>query len=150
MPAPKTIDTRDRYAHFIPVTTRWMDNDMYAHVNNVVYYSWFDTAVNQYLLATKALDLEVGVVLYLVVETGCRYFSPVSYPSVIHCGLRVTHLGTSSVRFEVGIFADDHQTAAAQGHFVHVACDRASGKPVPMPESMRRACAAIQMPGAVG
>jgi acyl-CoA thioester hydrolase len=142
-------DTRDRYAHFVTVTTRWMDNDMYAHVNNVVYYSWFDTAVNQYLLETKALDLQAGEVVYLVVETGCRYFSPVSYPSVIHCGLRVAHLGTSSVRFEVGIFADDADTAAAQGHFVHVACDRAGGKPVAMPEPMRKACAALQVAGAV-
>jgi acyl-CoA thioester hydrolase len=149
MPPAKDIDTRDRYARFVTITTRWMDNDMYAHVNNVVYYSWFDTAVNQYLLETKALDLQVGEVVYLVVETGCRYFSPVSYPSVIHCGLRVAHLGTSSVRFEVGIFADDANTAAAQGHFVHVACDRASGKPVAMPDAMRRACAALQVSGAV-
>jgi acyl-CoA thioester hydrolase len=141
-------DARDRYARFVTITTRWMDNDMYAHVNNVVYYSWFDTAVNQYLLETKGLDLQGGEVVYLVVETGCRYFSPVSYPSVIHCGLRVAHLGTSSVRFEVGIFADDADTAAAQGHFVHVACDRAGGKPVVMPDAMRRACAALQMPGA--
>jgi acyl-CoA thioester hydrolase len=145
---PKTPpDTRARYARFVTVTTRWMDNDMYAHVNNVVYYSWFDTAVNQYLLETKALDLQAGEVVYLVVETGCRYFSPVSYPSVIHCGLRVAHLGTSSVRFEVGIFADECRTAAAQGHFIHVACDRATGKPVAMPDAMRRACAGLQMPG---
>ncbi len=144
---PKTPpDTRDRYAHFVTVTTRWMDNDMYAHVNNVAYYSWFDTAVNQYLLATKALDLELGEVVYFVAETGCRYFSPVSYPSVIHCGLRAAHLGTSSVRFEIGIFADEAPRAAAQGFFVHVACERKTGRPVAMPAAMRQACQALMPP----
>ena len=132
-------ESRDRYRHFIAITTRWMDNDVYRHVNNVHYYSFFDTAVNEYMMREGVLDLEDCPVICLVVETGCRYFSPISFPDTVHCGLRVAHLGTSSVRFEIGIFRNDEHSAAAQGHFVHVACDRNSHRPVPMPAGMRAA-----------
>src|SRR6185503_5767544 len=96
-------ETRDRYPYFLAVTTRWMDNDLYNHVNNVVYYSYFDTVVNEYMLRESALRLDAGPVC-LVVETGCQYLSPISFPDTVHCGLRVAHLGQSSVRFEIGIF----------------------------------------------
>ena len=130
--------TRDQYRHFLAITTRWMDNDVYRHVNNVVYYSWFDTAVNEYMLREGVLSMDDGPIC-LVVETGCRYFSAISFPDVIYCGLRVAHLGTSSVRFEIGIFRNDDEAAAAQGHFVHVCCDRATHRPISMPDDMRAA-----------
>ena len=131
-------DSRDRYPHFLTITTRWMDNDVYSHVNNVVYYSWFDTAVNEYMLREKVLNMESGPIC-LVVETGCQYFSPIAFPDIVHCGLRVAHLGRSSVRFEIGIFRNDEKTAAARGHFVHVCCDRATHRSMNMPDDMRRA-----------
>lgn len=134
-----TPDTREAYAHFQVITTRWMDNDVYRHVNNVVYYSYFDTVVNQYLIEQGALDIEKSEVVGLVVETQCRYFSPIAFPSKVHAGLRVAHLGNSSVRYEVGLFRDDEQRAAAQGHFVHVYVDRATNRPVALPAALRAA-----------
>jgi acyl-CoA thioester hydrolase len=128
--------TRGDYRHFLVITTRWMDNDVYRHVNNVHYYSFFDTAVNEYLMREGVLTLDSDAVC-LVVETGCQYFKPVAFPDVIHCGLRVATLGNSSVRFEIGIFRNDDNTAAAQGHFVHVCCDRATQRPLAMPAGMR-------------
>ena len=136
-------DPRSAYRHFSQITTRWMDNDVYRHINNVVYYSFFDTAVNQFLIERGALDIEASEVVGLVVETQCRYFSPVSFPSIIHAGIRVAHLGTSSVRYEVGLFCDDGATASAQGHFVHVYVDRATSHPVPLPASLREALAPL-------
>ena len=132
-------ETRDRYAEFVPIMTRWMDNDLYNHVNNVVYYSFFDTAVNGYMVQAGVLDLESSRVIGLVVETACQYFSPISFPDLVYCGLRVAHLGTSSVRFEIGVFRNEENVAAAQGHFVHVTCDRETHRPVPMPADMRAA-----------
>ena len=132
-------ETRDRYRHFLTITTRWMDNDVYRHVNNVVFYSFFDTAVNEYMMREGVLDLEDCPVICLVVETGCQYFSPISFPDAVHCGLRVAHLGNSSVRFEIGIFRNHDNTAAAQGHFVHVTCDRETHRPVRMPAAVRAA-----------
>ena len=129
---------RKRYPHFLTLATRWMDNDVYRHVNNVVYYSWFDTAVNDHMLREGVLKMDEGPIC-LVVETGCQYFSPISFPDAIHCGQRVAHLGTSSVRFDIGIFRNDEPAAAAQGHFVHVCCDRATHRPIAMPEDMRAA-----------
>jgi acyl-CoA thioester hydrolase len=140
-PAP---DARSAYPHFLMITTRWMDNDVYRHVNNVVYYSYFDTVVNQYLIEQRALDIESSEVVGLVVETQCRYFSPIAFPSKVHAGLRVAHIGTSSVRYEVGLFRDDDQLAAAQGHFVHVYVDRASNRPVALPAALRKALEAIR------
>jgi len=138
-----TPDRRDGYPYFLAITTRWMDNDLYNHVNNVVYYSYFDTVVNEYMLREQALSLAVGPVC-LAVETACQYFSPISFPDTVACGLRVAHLGTSSVRFEIGVFRNDDPDAAAQGHFVHVCCDRRTQRPLPMPERMRRALEKIQ------
>jgi acyl-CoA thioester hydrolase len=128
---------REDYKHFLDITTRWMDNDAYGHVNNVVYYSWFDTVVNQFLIVNRALDIERGDVIGLVIETQCNYFSSVAFPDRISVGLRVTKLGNSSVRYEVGIFREDENTAAAQGHFVHVYVNRETRKPSCIPDDMR-------------
>ena len=133
---------RQRFPHFLAITTRWMDNDVYNHVNNVNYYSYFDTVVNEYMLREGVLKMETGPIC-LVVDTGCQYFSPIAFPDVVHCGLRVEHLGTSSVRFQIGIFRNSDEQAAAQGHFVHVCCDRETHRPIPMPDAMRRALAKL-------
>jgi len=139
-------DTRDRYPHFVTITTRWMDNDAYGHVNNVVYYSYFDTAVNQFMLREGVLDLASGSTVSLVVDTACTYFSPLSYPDLVHCGLRVVHLGTSSVRYEIGIFRNHDPLAAARGYYVHVCCDRETMKPVAMPAPLRAALERLELP----
>lgn len=144
--ARPTPDTRDAYGHFQMITTRWMDNDVYQHVNNVVYYSYFDTVVNQYLIEKGALDIEKSEVVGLVVETQCRYFSPIAFPSKVHAGIRVAHLGNSSVRYEVGLFRDDAPQAAAQGHFVHVYVDRVTSRPVALPEKLRAALLPLLRP----
>lgn len=132
-------ETRPAFVYFHQIATRWMDNDSYGHVNNVVYYSYFDTAVNHYLIKQGALDLLHSEVIGLVVETQCRYFKPVVFPDTIHVGVRVASTGTSSVRYELGIFCNDDDVAAAQGHFVHVYVDRKTSRPVPLPEVYRRA-----------
>lgn len=139
-------DTRDRYPHFVTITTRWSDNDAYRHVNNVVYYSFFDTAVNQYMLRERVLDIEAGTTVSLVVDTACTYFTPISYPDCVHCGLRVVHLGSSSVRYEIGIFRNHDPLAAARGHYVHVCCDRVTMKPVPMPAPLKAALGKLMRP----
>jgi acyl-CoA thioester hydrolase len=128
---------RSAYRVFRPITTRWMDNDVYGHVNNVVYYSWFDTAVNAYLIEQGALDIHHGEVIGLVIETQCNYFAPLAFPQTIHAGIRVAHLGTSSVRYEVGLFGEDSDTAAACGHFVHVYVDRESRRPASLPYALK-------------
>jgi len=130
-------DGRGDYRHFLAIPTRWMDNDVYRHVNNVVYYSYFDTVVNRYLVDKGVLDIENSAVIGLVVETQCHYFSPISFPDTVHAGLRVASLGTSSVRYEIGIFRNDEMQAAARGHFVHVYVDRASNRPTPLPSALR-------------
>ena len=131
------------FAHFAGITTRWMDNDVYGHINNVVYYSFFDTVVNGYLVAQGALDFTQGAVIGLVVETHCNYFKPAAFPDTLRAGLRVAHLGSSSVRYEVGIFRNDDDTASAQGHFVHVYVDRVTNRPVPLPEKLKAALAKL-------
>jgi acyl-CoA thioester hydrolase len=136
-------DTRERYPHLLAITTRWNDNDPYRHVNNVVYYEWFDTVVNQYLLEHGVLDIAASPVVGLVVETKCNYFSPMSFPDLVHAGLRVAKLGGSSVRYEIGLFRNHEAVASAQGHFVHVYVDRATHKPVPLPEPLRAALAPL-------
>ena len=128
---------RDGYRHFQPITTRWSDNDAYGHVNNVVYYNWFDTVVNTFLIHRGQLDVMQGAVICLVVETGCTYFSAVAFPDAITAGLRVSSLGNSSVRYEVGIFRGDAIEPSAQGHFIHVCVDRASRQPTPIPAPLR-------------
>jgi acyl-CoA thioester hydrolase len=146
MPRPEP-HTRADYRHFRPISTRWMDNDIYGHVNNVVYYSYFDTVVNQYLIEQGVLDIERSTVVGLVVETQCNYFSPISFPDMVHAGLRVMKLGTSSVRYEVGLFRNDEPIASAQGHFVHVYVDRATRRPAALPEAMRSALQQIAVGG---
>ncbi|MGQ7819235.1 acyl-CoA thioesterase [Metapseudomonas furukawaii] len=136
-------ETRDGYRYFRDITTRWMDNDVYAHVNNVVYYSWFDTLVNAWLLEQKLLDFTQSATLGLVVETGCSYFSSIAFPDIVRAGLRVSRLGTSSVRYEVGLFANDNDIASAQGHLVHVYVDRLTRRPVPLPDELRRGLESI-------
>ena len=135
-PTPASLDG---FPHRRILTTRWMDNDPYGHMNNVVHYSLFDTVVNAWLIEQRALDFRQGQVIGLVVETGCHYFAPLQYPDPVLGALRVAHLGRSSVRYEIGLFAEGSQTAAAQGHFVHVYVDRASRKPVSLPEPLRHA-----------
>ena len=130
---------RDAYRHFHRITTRWMDNDMYGHVNNVAYLSWFDTVVNDYLVNAKVLQPRDGQVVGFVVETQCRFFSPLAFPQPIDAALRVATIGTSSVRYEIGIFAESANVASAQGHFVHVYVDRATTKPVSVPTALRTA-----------
>jgi acyl-CoA thioester hydrolase len=131
--------TRETFRHFQVIATRWADNDIYGHVNNVVYYSYFDTVVNQYLIEQRVLDIEKSTVIGLVVETQCQYFSPITFPDVVHAGLRVARLGNSSVRYEIGLFRNDEKTASAQGHFIHVYVDRASRRSVALPDDLRSA-----------
>lgn len=137
-------EPREAYRHFLRITTRWMDNDVYGHVNNVVYYSYFDTVVNEYLIAKGVLDIHAGRVIGLVVETHCNYFAPLAFPRMVEAGLRVAHLGSSSVRYEVGLFAQDEPLTAARGHFVHVYVDRDTRKPVPLPASLVAALEALR------
>lgn len=134
---------RHAYRVFRTIGTRWMDNDIYGHVNNVVYYSWFDTAVNGYLIEQGALDIHHGAVIGLVIETQCNYFESLAFPDTIHAGLRVGHLGRSSVRYEVGLFSASGELTAAAGHFVHVYVDRQTRRPVPLPPALREALAAL-------
>jgi acyl-CoA thioester hydrolase len=136
---------RSEFKHFHEITTRWMDNDAYGHVNNVVYYSWFDTVVNEFLITNGALDIEHGAVIGLVVETQCNYFASVAFPERISAGLCVTKLGNSSVRYEVSIFREEDETASAQGHFIHVYVDRVTRKPTSIPDSMRTLLQSIQI-----
>ena len=131
--------SRDAYRHFSDVPTRWMDNDVYGHVNNVVYYSYFDTAVNRYLIEAGALDVERGEVIGLVVETGCNYFASLSFPQRVDAGIRVERIGRSSVRYEIGLFGQGETLCAARGHFVHVYVDRATRRPVALPEPLLNA-----------
>jgi len=130
---------RSHFAHFQTITTRWMDNDVYGHVNNVVHYSFFDTAVNRTLIAAGVLDIHGGEVIGLVVHTQCHYFDSIAFPQTVHAGLRVAHLGRSSVRYEGGLFADDAPLAAAVGQFTHAYVDRAARRPVPLPLALRAA-----------
>jgi acyl-CoA thioester hydrolase len=134
---------RTDFRRFRDVPTRWMDNDVYGHVNNVVYYSYFDTAVNAYLVEAGALDIERSEVIGLVVETQCRYFAPLSFPQMVEAGIRVASLGRSSVRYEIGLFAQGENDSAAHGHFVHVYVDRATRRPVPLPDALRSALEAL-------
>jgi acyl-CoA thioester hydrolase len=134
-----TPDSRDAYPHFQTIATRWMDNDVYGHVNNVVYYSYFDTVVNQYLIEQHVLDIEKSNVIGLVVETQCHYFAPLTFPDVVHAGLRVARLGNSSVRYEIGLFRNEEKTVSAQGHFIHVYVDRTSRRSTTVPADMRAA-----------
>ncbi len=134
---------RSAYKNFLPLQTRWADNDVYGHVNNVAYYGYFDTIVNEYLIASGALDIHKGPVIGLVVETGCRYFAPLEFPMRLEGALRVAKIGNSSVRYEIGIFKAGDETPAAEGHFAHVYVDRATRRPTPLPPALRNALEGI-------
>ena len=134
-PAPQP---RSSYPVFRSISTRWSDNDVYGHVNNVVYYSWFDTAVNAHLIDEGVLDIHAGETIGLVIETQCNYFASLAFPQTVEAGIRVARLGTSSVRYEVGLFAQGEPLSAAAGHFVHVYVDRATRRPVPLPDALRQ------------
>lgn len=131
-------EPRSAYQVFRSIGTRWSDNDVYGHVNNVVYYSWFDTAVNSHLIEAGAIDIHTGAVIGLVVETQCNYFSPLSFPDPVLAGIRVAQVGSSSVRYEVGLFPGEDSAAltAAKGHFIHVYVDRQTRRPVPLPAKL--------------
>ncbi|WP_198972221.1 acyl-CoA thioesterase [Xylophilus sp. ASV27] len=144
-PAP---EPRSAYRAFRSIGTRWADNDVYGHVNNVVYYSWFDTAVNAHLIEQGALDIHGGPTIGLVIETQCNYFAPIAFPDAVDAGIRVAALGSSSVRYEVGLFPAGSGLTAARGHFVHVYVDRASRRPVPLPERLRQVLQALRGPDA--
>lgn len=136
---------RSAFVHLSQITTRWMDNDVYGHVNNVVYYSYFDTAVNSYLIGRGVLDIHHGAVIGLVVESGCQFHAPLSFPDVITAGLRVSRVGNSSVRYEIGLFRNGEPEARALGHFVHVYVDRETRRPVSLPADLREAVEMLQI-----
>ncbi|WP_414472983.1 acyl-CoA thioesterase [Microvirga sp. M2] len=131
--------TRSAFRLFRPIATRWMDNDVYGHVNNVHYYSYFDSAVNAWLVEEGLLDIGTSPVVGLVVESGCTYFESVAFPERLEAGIAVAHLGRSSVRYLIGIFKEGAEIAAAQGHFVHVHVERATQRPVDIPARTREA-----------
>ncbi|MBF5006332.1 acyl-CoA thioesterase [Diaphorobacter caeni] len=138
LPAERPVPLeRAQFRVFRTIGTRWADNDLYGHVNNVVYYSWFDTAVNGYLIEQGALDIHDGTTIGLVIETQCNYFASLAFPQTVEAGLRVSRLGTSSVRYEIGLFAQGEGMTAALGHFVHVYVDRATRRPCPLPDKLR-------------
>ena len=132
-------DRRAGFRHFLAIPTRWMDNDSYGHINNVTYYSYFDTAVNEHLIRAGGLDIMNGAAVGFVVETMCRFHKPLTFPETVEAGLRVVRLGTSSVRYEIGIFRQGDDEPTATGHFVHVWVDRATQRPVPIPARIRAA-----------
>ena len=141
---------RSDYAHLQPITTRWMDNDAYGHVNNVVYFSYFDTVVNTYLIEQGALDVQASPVIGLVVEVACQYLAPLTYPETVTAGLRVAHIGRSSVRYEIAMFPEGKDLAAAQGHFVHVYVDRDTRRPVSeLPPDLRAALEPLRVVAAL-
>ena len=139
-PSPEAdADARLAYPHFLTIPTRWMDNDIYGHVNNVTYYSFFDTVINEYLIRAGGLDIAGGSIIGLAVETHCQFKRPLTFPGVVEAGLRVARLGTSSARYEIGLFAQGEERAAATGYFVHVFVDRAGRRPTPIPAAIRLA-----------
>ncbi|MBX9463517.1 MAG: acyl-CoA thioesterase [Aquamicrobium sp.] len=138
-----TPSSRGDYRAFRTIATRWMDNDLYGHMNNVVHYSLFDTAVNGWLIEQGVLDIHKGEQIGLVVETGCRYFSEMAFPDMVTAGIRVARLGSSSVRYEVGLFRNEEQTAAAEGFFIHVYVDRATRRPTQLDPGLRVALEGI-------
>ena len=129
---------RSHWPHFVTLSTRWMDNDVYGHVNNVQYYAYFDTAVNQFLIERGVLDIHKGEIVGFVVDSGCSYFSPMAFPDTVHVGIRVAKLGNSSVRYEIGIYRNDDPLPCAAGHFEHVYVERSSNQAVPIPVQTRK------------
>jgi acyl-CoA thioester hydrolase len=145
----KARPARAEYRFFLEIPTRWMDNDVYRHVNNVTYYSWFDTVVARFLLGSGAINLTDSPVIGVVVETLCRYHAPIAFPETVTAGLRVERLGNTSIRYGIAIFRQDDDAASADGHFVHVYVDRATQtRPTPLPDRLREAAAALVVPPA--
>lgn len=140
----KGAPTRADYKVFYPITTRWSDNDIYGHVNNVTYYSYFDSAANRYLIEEGGLDISDGTIVGYVVNSGCEYHAPITYPESVEAGVRVDRLGNSSVQYGIAIFREGEPEAAAHGHFVHVFVERARNKAVPIPVNLREALERLQ------
>lgn len=130
-------ETRADYRHWLRIPTRWMDNDTYGHINNVTYYSYFDSLINEHLIRSGGLDIHDGPIVGMVAETGCRFLRELSFPDVIDAGLRVAHLGRSSVRYEIGLFVEGSDDPSAVGHFVHVFVDRETRRPIDLPVAIR-------------
>jgi acyl-CoA thioester hydrolase len=143
-PAKPQPAPRSDYKVFRTISTRWMDNDAYGHVNNVVYYSWFDTVVNAHLIEQGALDIHHGQTIGLVIETQCNYFAPIEFPQIVEAGLRVAHMGRSSVRYEVGLFVQGEPLTAAKGHFIHVYVDRETRRPAHLPAPLKSVLEALK------
>jgi acyl-CoA thioester hydrolase len=137
-------EPRSAYRAFRTISTRWMDNDAYGHVNNVVYYSWFDTVVNAHLIEQGVLDIHQGETIGLVIETQCNYFASVAFPQTVEAGLRVARIGQSSVRYEVGLFVQGEPLTAAKGHFIHVYVDRANRRPTALPAPLKAVLESLQ------
>lgn len=138
------MNTRGDFIHFLPIATRWKDNDIYGHVNNVEYYSYFDTVINTFLISQGGLDIQTGGVIGVCAESHCKYFAGFAFPETIEAGLRVEHLGNSSVRYGIGLFRQGEDTAAAVGWFVHVFVDREARKSTSMPERLRNALESLR------
>jgi acyl-CoA thioester hydrolase len=136
---------RADFVHWSTVGTRWHDNDVYGHVNNVVYYSYFDTVVNAYAVSRGGLDIHAGEAIGIVVESDCRYHAPLSFPETVDAGLRVDRIGRSSIRYSIGLFTAGQDAAAADGHFVHVMVDRRTRRPVEVPQQLRRSLLEISI-----
>lgn len=137
---------RDRYLHFLQIQTRWMDNDVYGHVNNVVYYSYFDTVVNEYLISSGVLDIARGEVIGLVVRTECDYFAPITFPDTVHAGLLVSRLGRTSVTYEIALFRNESEEAAALGSFIHVYVDRETRRSTALPDPLQEVLQRLVLP----
>jgi acyl-CoA thioester hydrolase len=142
-PAAKSAILREDFPHFLTIPTRWMDNDIYGHINNALYYAFFDTVINHFLITEGGLDIHDSSVIGLAAENHCQFFKPISFPDIVDAGLRIAHLGNSSIRYEVGLFLQGETEAAAEaaafGYFVHVFVDRASRRPMFIPATIRAA-----------
>ncbi len=137
---------RTEFRHFVSIPTRWRDNDLYGHVNNIEYFSFFDTAINSYLIGFGNLDIHAGAGMGVCAESHCKFLAEFSFPDTVECGLRVDHLGSSSVRYSLGLFRAGETAALAEGWFVHVFVDRATRRPTALTPAMRTALEAIHMP----
>ena len=137
---------RADYRHFLPIQSRWNDMDTYGHINNMVYYGYFDTVVTDYLVRIGKLDTDRAPAVALVVESHCTYHRPLAFPAILECGLRIGQLGTSSVRYDIGVFAQGDETSAADGYLIHVFVDRATGRPTPIPLPLREALVPLLIP----
>ncbi len=142
-PDPSAPPDAGDYPHHLAITTRWKDNDVYGHVNNVEYYSYVDTVINEFLIRRGGLDIHAGQAFGVCAESGCRFLAAVAYPETVDAGLRVSRLGRSSVTYDVGLFAAESGTPLARAHFTHVFVDRGTRRPVPIPDGVRAALEAI-------